>query len=253
MCIVCDRLAAKSGSPLFGRHLSAPDTPFERLKQACFAEWHAYYEQESLKRLGAGALPKGVFRDYLKQDHLFLRRFRTWSEATQQSLGIDQRSQPLESLSRIIDGELDLYAQHSREWGISDTELCGNELCDTQLRDVAGPHAANAYTRHVLDSSDRGDILGVHVALAPRIAGYAEIGHWLVKQRTTVRMGNPYGAWMDRYTSSAFQHAAQSHVDWINAQMEKDSETWFHELARILAEAAKLQAALWNSQEAPAR
>jgi len=59
-------------------------------------------------------------------------------------------------------------------------------------------------------------------------------------------MGNPYGAWLDMYTSREFQQAAQAEVDWINAQMEGISDTRFHELAKIFSEATRLEADFWQ-------
>src|SRR5690606_34222078 len=131
--------------------------------------------------------------------------------------------QSLDSLKAIMDVELQLHIEYCGEWGIGEAELA--ELTESR--------ATLAYTRYVLETGNRGDILDLHVALAPCIVGYAEIGNWLVNQRTTVRMGNPYGSWMDMYTSKEFQQAARSEVDWIDAQMEGVTEARFHELARI--------------------
>lgn len=93
--------------------------------------------------------------------------------------------------------------------------------------------ATLAYTRYMLETGNRGDILDLHVALAPCIVGYAEIGSWLMDQRFTVRMNNPYGAWLDMYNSREFQQAAQAEVDWLNTQMEDIGTARFHELVRI--------------------
>lgn len=122
------------------------------------------------------------------------------------------------------------------EWGIS----------EAQLAQLEESRATLAYTRYVLETGNRGDILDLHVALAPCIVGYAEIGNWLVDQRFTVRLDNPYGAWIDMYTSKEFQQAAQAEVDWINAQMADISDKRFQELARIFSEATRLEADFWQ-------
>ena len=212
-------------------------TPFERLKQACSAEWRAYCEHEFVKQLGAGTLPMEAFQHYLKQDYLFLVHFgRAWGLAVYKSRDIGQLRQSLDSLKAIIDIELDLHVKYCGEWGISEAEL-------TYLTES---RATLAYTRYVLETGNRGDILDLHVALAPCIVGYAEIGNWLVNQRSTVRMGNPYGPWMDMYTSKEFQQAALAEVDWINSRMEDINETRFQELARIFSEATRLEADFWQ-------
>jgi thiaminase/transcriptional activator TenA len=237
MCIVCERLAARSGNPLFRRYVVTPNSPFERLKQVCSAEWRAYCEHEFVKQLGAGTLPMEAFQHYLKQDYLFLVHFgRAWGLAVYKSRDIGQLRQSLDSLKAIIDVELDLHIKYCAEWGISEAELL--ELTESR--------ATLAYTRYVLEAGNRGDILDLHVALAPCIVGYAEIGNWLVEQRFTVRMGNPYGPWIDMYTSKEFQNAARAEVDWINAQMQDISEARFRELSRIFSEATRLEADFWQ-------
>ena len=237
MCIVCDRLAAQSATSLFKGHMDQMDTPFERLKEACSAEWRAYREHEFVRQLGAGKLPMEAFQHYLKQDYLFLVHFgRAWGLAVYKSRDVGQLRQSLDSLKAIIDVELDLHIRFCAEWGISEADLA--ELPESR--------ATLAYTRYVLETGHRGDILDLHVALAPCIVGYAEIGNWLVDQRQTVRMGNPYGPWMDMYTSREFQQAAQAEVDWINEQMDGISERRFHELARVFSEATRLEADFWQ-------
>ena len=212
-------------------------TPFEKLKQACTDEWRAYCEHEFVKQLGAGTLPMESFQHYLKQDYLFLVHFgRAWGLAVYKSKDIGQLRQSLDSLKAIIDLELDLHVKFCAEWGISEAELM--ELSESR--------ATLAYTRYVLEAGNRGDILDLHVALAPCIVGYAEIGNWLVKQPSTVRMGNPYGVWMDMYTSKEFQAAAQAEVDWINAHMEGITESRFRELSRTFSEATRLEADFWQ-------
>lgn len=237
MCIVCDRLAANSQNPLFRRHTKAMSTPFERLKKNCMAEWRAYCEHEFVKQLGAGTLPMESFQHYLKQDYLFLIHFgRAWGLAVYKSRDIGQLRQSLDSLKAIIDIELDLHVKYCAEWGISESELAALDESRATL----------AYTRYVLEAGNRGDILDLHIALAPCIVGYAEIGNWLVDQRFTVRHGNPYGSWIDMYTSKEFQQAAQAEVDWINANMQDISEARFRELARTFSEATRLEADFWS-------
>lgn len=45
--------------------------------------------------------------------------------------------------------------------------------------------ATLAYTRYVLDTGNRGDLLDLHVALAPCLVGYGEIANWLNVQPST--------------------------------------------------------------------
>lgn len=215
----------------------AEPTAFDRLKQACADEWRAYCEHEFVRQLGAGTLPMESFQHYLKQDYLFLIHFgRAWGLAVYKSRDLGQLRQSLDSLKAIIDVELDLHVKYCAEWGITEADLAS----------LSESNATMAYTRYVLDAGNRGDILDLHVALAPCLVGYAEIGSWLVDQRFTVRMGNPYGPWIDMYTSREFQDAAKAEVAWINAQMEDIPERRFNELARTFSEATRLEINFWE-------
>lgn len=215
----------------------AEPTAFDRLKQACADEWRAYCEHEFVRQLGAGTLPMESFQHYLKQDYHFLIHFgRAWGLAVYKSRDLGQLRQSLDSLKAIIDVELDLHVKYCAEWGITEADLAS----------LSESNATMAYTRYVLDAGNRGDILDLHVALAPCLVGYAEIGSWLVDQRFTVRMGNPYGPWIDMYTSREFQDAAKAEVAWINAQMEDIPERRFNELARTFSEATRLEINFWE-------
>src|SRR3546814_17385676 len=68
--------------------------------------------------------------------------------------------------------------------------------------------ACIAYTRFVLERGMAGDLLDLHVALAPCIVGYAEIGRRLAADPAARRPGNPYAAWIAMYAGAAYQEVA---------------------------------------------
>ena len=68
-----------------------------------------------------------------------------------------------------------------------------------------------AYTRFVLERGMSGDLLDLHIALAPCIVGYAEIGARL-HRIPTLTDGNPYGAWIEMYSSEDYQAVATDEV-----------------------------------------
>ena len=210
---------------------------FEQLKQRCAPEWKAYCEHEFVRQLGAGTLPMESFQHYLKQDYLFLVHFgRAWGLAVYKSRDILELRQALDSLKAIIDIELDLHIDYCRQWGISEDELMALDESRATL----------AYTRYVLEAGHRGDVLDLHIALAPCIAGYAEIGNWLVEQPFTRQDGNPYASWMAMYTSAAFQGAARAERKWIDAQLADVSSRRFDQLTRTFSEATRLEADFWR-------
>ncbi len=131
---------------------------FTDLTTACQQDWRAYIEHDFVRQLGNATLPEASFRHYLKQDYLFLIHFaRAYALAAYKSPTLADLRQAHEGLKAIVDVELGLHVGFCQEWGISEQELA--ELPEAR--------ATLAYTRYVLDTGNRGDLLDLHVALAP--------------------------------------------------------------------------------------
>ena len=143
---------------------------FTDLKAACRDDWRAYSEHEFVTELGAGTLEPAAFRHYLQQDYLFLIHFaRAYALAAYKSRSLAELRQAAEGLRTILDVELDLHIGYCREWDITEDDLAR----------LPEARATLAYTRYVLDTGSRGDLLDLHVALAPCLIGYGEIANWL--------------------------------------------------------------------------
>lgn len=211
---------------------------FNDLKQDNLAPWRAYIEHDFVRQLGNGSLAPEAFRHYLKQDYLFLIQFgRAFALAAYKSPTLADLRHAKAGLDAIIDLELDLHIDYCRRWGISEQELA--ELPEAR--------ATLAYTRYVLDTGNRGDLLDLHVALAPCLVGYADLARWLVEQPGTLRgEQNPYEAWIAMYASAEFQAAAQAEVEWLNARLAEISPTRFSQLSRIFNDATRLEIDFWN-------
>ena len=73
-----------------------------------------------------------------------------------------------------------------------------------------------AYTRYVLERGLAGDILDLHVALAPCAIGYAAICKRLINAPATLLKGNPYKDWIGMYAGEEYQTVAKNaalHLD----------------------------------------
>lgn len=211
---------------------------FNDLKQDNQTPWQDYIEHAFVRQLGNGSLAPEAFRHYLKQDYLFLIQFgRAFALAAYKSPTLADLRHAKAGLDAIIDLELGLHIDYCRQWGISEQEL-------TELPEA---RATLAYTRYVLDTGNRGDLLDLHVALAPCLVGYAELARWLVEQPSTLRgEKNPYEAWLAMYESAEFQAAAQAEVDWLNERLAEVSPTRFSQLSRIFNDATRLEIDFWN-------
>lgn len=211
---------------------------FTDLSRACQDDWRAYIEHDFVRGLGDGTLAESAFRHYLQQDYLFLIHFaRAYALAAYKSRTLADLRQAHEGLKAIVDVELGLHVGYCREWGITESQLAA----------LPEARATMAYTRYVLDTGNRGDLLDLHVALAPCLVGYGEIANWLNAQGSTVRGdANPYDAWIAMYESEEFQTAMRAELEWLDTRLADVTPARFTELAEVFRDATRLEIDFWQ-------
>ena len=130
---------------------------FDRLKAAAADDWASYVDHAFVRQLGDGTLPEAAFRTYLVQDYLFLIQFaRAYALATYKSRTLADMRAAQAGLASILD-EMELHVRLCGRWGLTPAEI-----------EAAPEHQATvAYTRFVLDCGAAGDLLDLHVTLAP--------------------------------------------------------------------------------------
>ena len=216
--------------------LFAADSLFARLRAAAREDWHAYVRHPFVEQLGAGTLPEACFRRYLVQDYLFLIHFaRAYALAAYKSRDLADIRQAAAGLHTIADTEMRLHVSFCEEWGISESEMAAEPEAQETM----------AYTRYVLEAGNAGDLLDLHVALAPCIVGYAEIGSVLASKGWME--GNPYRAWIEMYASDEYQTAARRQVKHLDSLLAKrGGDGRFASLTETFGEASRLEAAFWD-------
>jgi len=210
---------------------------FDRLKAAVSDDWSAYVDHDFVRQLGAGTLPEPAFRTYLVQDYLFLIQFaRAYALATYKSRTLDDMKAAQAGLAAILD-EMELHVRLCGRWGLAPAEI-----------EAAPEHQATvAYTRFVLDCGAAGDLLDLHVALAPCVIGYAEIGRNLSSPGADALGENPYREWIGEYAGEVYQDIAikaRRHLDDLAARAM--TERRFVELAALFGKACRLEADFWQ-------
>jgi thiaminase/transcriptional activator TenA len=100
-----------------------------------------------------------------------------------------------------------------------------------------------AYTRFVLEKGVAGDLLDLHVALAPCIIGYAELGRKLAPADKS----NKYSAWIDMYASEDYQNIAAVEIEQLERLFVlKAGEGRFRALSKTFGQATQLEVAFWE-------
>ncbi len=209
---------------------------FTRLRAANAAEWQAFTGHEFVRALADGSLPAPAFRYYLGQDYLFLIHFaRAYGLAVYKADALDDIRAAAASLAAILDIEMDLHVKFSAGWGLNEAEMAA----------LPEDTATTAYTRFVLEAGQAGDLLDLHVALAPCIIGYAEIGATLA---ASARLkGNPYREWIEMYAGAEYQQLAREEIETIERLGgRRGGEARFDALARTFRLATRLEADFWQ-------
>ncbi len=211
---------------------------FEDLKHAAAPEWTDYTEHPFTNAMAHGRLPEAAFRHYLVQDYLFLIEFaRAYALAVYKSPSLDDMRDAATGMSAILDVEMDLHIKLCAGWGLSPREL--------ETAPAASPTLA--YTRYVLETGMRGDLLALKVALAPCVIGYAEIAKRLIVFPGAMDDSNPYNVWISEYAGEEYQSVAtqaKTHLDELAIRYVTNARK--AELIGIFRQATLLEADFWE-------
>jgi thiaminase/transcriptional activator TenA len=211
---------------------------FDRLKMDAADEWWAYISHEFVRGMGEGTLPKECFRHYLVQDYLFLIQFaRAYALAAYKAPDLAGMRHAAAAMTAILDVETRLHVRLAERWGKSPADLEG----------AGEARATIAYTRFVLDTGARGDLLDLMTALAPCVIGYAEICATLAASAGGRAADNPYREWIAEYAGDAYQALAAD----AKAELQRLADTGLTEaryprLLGIFRRATRLEADFWQ-------
>ena len=218
--------------------MNAENSLFERLKGTCAEDWKRYTHHDFVARIADGTLPERAFRHYLIQDYLFLIQFaRAYALAVYKSDTLADMRQAGAGMSAILDTEMTLHVEFCQKWGLSEADM----------ETAPEGSACMAYTRFVLERGMSGDLLDLHIALAPCIVGYAEIGARLASNSVTLTEGNPYTPWIEMYASAEYQDVAADEINFLEDLMTRRAGPGrFNSLADTFGKAARLEIDFWQ-------
>lgn len=220
--------------------MAAPDVYdgalFNSLRAEAGDVWGRYVDHAFVRGIGAGDLPEPAFRHFLIQDYIFLIHFsRAWALAAYKGETLADIQTAASTLNAIADTEMTLHISYCRDWGID----------KAAIQQAPEAPACLAYTRYVLETGLRGDLLDLHVALAPCIVGYGEIGRVLAQAEPVA--GNPYQSWIDMYAGDEYQDVAQSAVTALDDLWQRrGSEARRAGVQKIFDEATRLEIDFWQ-------
>ncbi len=202
------------------------------------SDWLAYVDHQFVRGLADGSLPEPSFRHYLVQDYLFLIHFaRAYALAAYKGETLDDIGNAMRACSAIVDTEMALHVKFCAGWGIGEAEMAATEEAAATM----------AYTRYVLERGLAGDLLDLHIALAPCVLGYAEIGLALAQDPSTKRRGNPYADWIDMYAGAEYQGVARAAAAFIETlARRRGADARLDSLRKTFNDATRLEIAFWE-------
>jgi thiaminase/transcriptional activator TenA len=220
---------------------AAPDFDhglFGRLRRDAATAWEAYVAHPFVKALGRGTLPQPWFQNFLIQDYLYLIQYaRGYALAAYKSESLSELVAANRTMTALLDVEMPLHVSYCREWGISQAEL---EAAPPDLR-------MTAYANFFLERGASGDRLDLEIALAPCLAGYAEIAERLLADPETVLEGNPYEPWIRSYSGEEYRATvAQSILDLDDFGRRRGAEARYASLLETFRTASLLEAQFWG-------
>ena len=207
---------------------------FGHLRAGAGSLWADYVGHAFVRGLGDGTLPAPAFRHYLLQDYLFLIGFaRAYALAGYKSASVEELRAASAGLAAIL-AEMPLHVAFSAEWGLDEAAMAAEPEAQETI----------AYTRFVLDCGAAGDLLDLHVALAPCVLGYAEIGMRLAGGPTP---GNSYARWIEAYAGPAYRATAEATLDTLDRLAERrGGSSRLIALQATFDTAVRLETAFWE-------
>ena len=202
------------------------------------SDWLTYVDHDFVRGLADGSLPEECFRHYLVQDYLFLIHFaRAYALAGYKGETLDDIANAMRACSAIVETEMALHVKFCAGWNITEAEMAAAEEAPATM----------AYTRYVLERGLAGDLLDLHIALAPCVLGYAEIGLTLAQDPATERHGNPYVDWIHMYGGAEYQNVAREAAAFIEAlALRRGAAARLDSLHKTFGEATRLEIAFWE-------
>lgn len=196
--------------------------------------WRNYVEHEFLELIATNKLPFARFLFYLKQDYYYLVNYA-------QMHGIAASVAPtcgqIQAQSFIIGSIMEEIKRHKEKLQKGYNIVYDDAHLDLELQPAA---PCIAYCDYLLQLGKTEDFLGIKVALAPCLHGYAEAGaygkrirdqsEYLDTSNLDAEQSNAYAAWLGDYTS-----------DWYIDADKKGRETLDELCLRTDVSAARLE------------
>lgn len=214
--------------------------------------WRRYTEHDFVAQVARNQLPFNDFLYFLKQDFYYLVNY---AKIHGLAAAASPNCEEIEAQAKIINNIMTEIEKHKLKLlNVYDIDYDSADL-DVELQ--PGP-ACIAYCDYLLAVGRREDFLGIKVALAPCLHGYAEAGVFGEKIRaahdgslgvlSSREQSNTYTSWLEDYVAGWYREAHEEGIrtlDSIFATVQV-LEQRMEELCTLFDDVTKLEIAFWD-------
>ncbi|KAG5417137.1 THI20 [Candida metapsilosis] len=202
--------------------------------------WQNYVEHPFVKRLAENNLPFENFFYYLKQDYHYLIIYARMHGLLASKAPTYQQTHAAATIIGEIITEVEHHKKRLKAYNVD---------YERDIEKLQPGKACIEYCDYLLDIGQKEDFLGIKVALAPCLHGYAEAGAYGKKLRTEnpVEIPEVYSGWLDEYASDWYSKADKEGRLALNA-LVRDGITQGRadELVDIFNKVSQLEINFWS-------
>lgn len=244
-------LKGESLKPVINKHGSMVD--FLKTHPKVKANWQNYVEHEFLRLVATNRLPFERFLFYLKQDYYYLVNYAQMHGI---AASVAPTCEQIQAQSVIIEAIMTEIGRHKEKLKTGYNIVYEDSRLDAELEPAA---SCIAYCDYLLQLGKTEDFLGIKVALAPCLHGYAEAGQYGKRIRQShdpldlgvveLSQADAYAAWLDDYTSEWYNEAdknGRAALDEICLRTDVSPER-LDELVEIFNRATVLEVEFWDA------
>ncbi|GAA5879421.1 hypothetical protein JCM8547_005422 [Rhodosporidiobolus lusitaniae] len=204
--------------------------------------WERYVNHPFPNGLADGTMRKEAFIHFIVQDYHFLKQYaRANSLAAYKTEDRELMKGSMEIVSECLK-ETEMHIKYCDSFGIPFSTLSAAPESVTNI----------AYTRFVLDTTMRGDLLDALVVKHSCLLGYGVVGKRLLSQEEGVERDegkNPYWGWIKEYGGDWYQGAVQKGTELLERALVTHplSPARLLELAKLFEQATELEIAFWDA------
>ncbi|GAA6021923.1 hypothetical protein JCM10207_002601 [Rhodosporidiobolus poonsookiae] len=203
--------------------------------------WERYVDHPFPNGLAAGTMPVEGFLEFIVQDYHFLKQYaRANSLAAYKTEDRELMQGSIEIVQECLK-ETEMHIKYCETFGISYATLLSTPESVTNV----------AYTRFVLDTTMRGDLVDALVVKHACLLGYGVAGARLLAKTEGVDRSekNVYWNWIKEYGGDWYQGAVKKGTELLEKAVADRplSPARLLELAKLFEQATNLEIAFWDA------